>query len=86
MEHQMLKTNEVAKLLRVTDARIYQLIKSGHLREGVHFYRPNGLTMRWDGEAISNYLHPEPTIDWITPNNKINPKLMGGANGCEDQP
>lgn len=64
---------EVAALLKVSAKRVRNLMCSGVLKQGQHFFRPPGLGARFKRTAV---------MDWIEGKQKHEPDVIPLKKGC----
>lgn len=72
-------TREVADMLRLSPKRVAELMRRGHLVEGIHYARPTGMHPRFRESALTRYLNGE-RVETIRRRGqagvKVNPALM----------
>src|SRR4026208_625392 len=56
MSEQLLTIEEVAAWLKIKKCGVRQLMRRNHLRRGVHYVRPPGLSTRFKEKAIAEWL------------------------------
>lgn len=56
MSEQYLTIAEVAAQLKVSPKRVRNLMCSGVFKQGVHFFRPAGLSARFKQSALTQYI------------------------------
>lgn len=56
MAEQLLTIDEVAAWLKINKGGVRQLMARNHLRRGVHYFRPPGLSTRFKENALKDWL------------------------------
>jgi hypothetical protein len=55
---QWFTSREAANFLKISTARLRELMRKGHLVEGQHFTRPSGMHPRFRLSGLIRYLNP----------------------------